>query len=308
MAQKPTIIVVGGVNIDISGTPDTIIRAGDSNPGHVRQTLGGVGRNIAENLARMGADVRMLTVLGDDSHADWLRRSCAELGIDLGLSKTLPGHRTSTYLCVNNADGDIFAAVSDMEIYDHLTVDDLAARMAELNAADLVIVDANMPQAVIAYLAEHLTVPLAADPVSVAKAGKLIPSLGSLLTLKPNRPEASLLTGVTISGMDGLAEAAKAFLNAGVKKAFISLGSGGVYYDDGVLSGIQPCIPSHIVNTTGCGDAFLAGVALGYVLGLDIAAMARMGQAASAICAEADAAVNPDMTYDALCKRMKQEV
>lgn len=306
MPEEQTIIVVGGVNIDISGTSDTAMLAGDSNPGRVKVTLGGVGRNIAENLARMGAKVRMLTVLGDDANAERVRSSCAELGIDLSLSLTLPGHRTSTYLCVNDADGDVFAAVSDMEIYSRLTPEDVALRLDELNKAALVIVDANMPEEIVRYLAEHLTVPLAADPVSVKKAGKLTPYLNRLLTLKPNRPEASLLTGVPIDGMDGLADAAQVLLERGVQKVFISLGSKGVYYTDGTRTGIQSCCPANIVNTTGCGDAYLAGAALGHVLGLDIAGMALMGQAASAICAEADAAVSSDITLEKVQAKMKQ--
>lgn len=307
MKETDYIVVVGGVNVDISGTSDTPMLDADSNPGRVRITLGGVGRNIAENLCRLGCQVKMLTVLGDDLYAARIRQSCAELGLDLSMSLTLPGSRTSTYLCVNDADGDLYAAISDMEIYSRLTPDFLMARMDQLNAAALVIVDANMPEEIIRCLCEHCTAPLIADPVSVKKAGKLSPYLSRFVTLKPNRPEAALLTGVPIQDMDGVPEAADKFLAEGVKCAFISLGGKGVYYSDGVRSGVQPCCPANIVNTTGCGDAFLAGVSLGYVLGLDIAGMALMGQAASAICAEADAAVSPDITFDKVQQKMHQE-
>lgn len=307
MKETDYIVVVGGVNIDISGTSDTTLLGGDSNPGRVRITLGGVGRNIAENLCRMGCKVKMLTVLGDDLYAERIRWSCTELGIDLSPSLMLPGLRTSTYLCVNNADGDLYAAISDMEIYSRLTPDFLMTRLPVLNGAALVIVDANMPEEIIRCLCEHCTAPLIADPVSVKKAGKLTPYLGRFITLKPNRPEASLLTGVLINDMDGVAQAAQVFLDRGVTHAFISLGAQGVYYDNGKQSGIQPCCPANIVNTTGCGDAFLAGVSLGYVLGLDTAGMALMGQAASAICAEADAAVSPDITLEKVQAKMKQE-
>lgn len=307
MQETDYIVVVGGVNIDISGTSDTSLLPGDSNPGHVRVTPGGVGRNIAENLCRMGCRVRMLTALGDDLNADRIRRSCDEIGLDLSLAITIPGQQTSTYLCLNDEDGDLYAAISDMDIYDHITPDDILARMDVLNGAALVIVDANMPESVIACLCEHCAAPLIADPVSVKKAGKFTAHLPHLVTLKPNRPEAALLTGVPIHGMKGVPEAAAELLARGVDKAFVSLGSAGVYFDDGVQRGVQPCCPANIVNTTGCGDAFLAGVSLGYVLGLDIAGMALMGQAASAICAEADAAVNPDITFDKIQQKMKQE-
>lgn len=221
------IVVVGGVNIDISGTSDTRLLGGDSNPGRVHLSLGGVGRNIAENISRMGMQVKMLTVLGDDLYAEQIRLSCQKLGIDLSPSLVLPGHQTSTYLCVNDADGDLYAAISDMEIYSRLTPDFVLSRMDILNQAALVIVDANVPEEIIRCICEHCSAPLIADPVSVKKAGKFSPYLNRFITLKPNRPEASLLTGVPINGMDGVEEAAQVFLNKGVQKAIISLGAEG---------------------------------------------------------------------------------
>lgn len=299
-------VVVGAINVDISGTADTAMRPGDSNPGRVRVTLGGVGRNIAENLCRLGVRVTMLTALGEDAHAAHARQACQALGLDLSRALTVPGGRTSTYLCLNDADGEIYAAVSDMDICEAITPAYLATCRDVLDAADMVVVDANIPAESIRYLAGSCRVPLVADPVSVKKAGKLAPCLGRLATLKPNRPEAQLLTGVPIDGLLGLDRAAQVMLAQGVQRVFISLGPQGVYYTDGNLSGIQPCCPAHIVNTTGCGDAFIAAAALGYAMGLDIRSMALMGQAASAICAEADSAVSPAITLEQVQNLMKQ--
>jgi len=61
--------VVGGVNMDIGGQSDGPLVPGDSNPGRVRISLGGVGRNIAHNMALLGLDVRFLTAFGDDLYA-----------------------------------------------------------------------------------------------------------------------------------------------------------------------------------------------------------------------------------------------
>ncbi len=304
--QQLNMVVVGAINVDISGTTDTKMMHGDSNPGRVKVTLGGVGRNIAENLARLGAKVTMLTVLGEDAHAIHARQECAAMGIDLQYAKIVPGGRTSTYLCLNDADGEIYAAVSDMSICDSITPAYLAEHLNVLNAADMVVVDANIPESAVHWLAENCKAPMAADPVSVKKAGKLRDCLGSFTTMKPNRPEASLLTGVTISGTDGLEEAGKVLLASGVKRVFISLGGLGVYYTDGVKSGIQPCCPANIVNTTGCGDAFIAAAVMACAMGKDIRDMAHMGQAASAVCAEAESAVSPTVTMEQVIQLMKQ--
>ena len=131
----PYAVVVGGVNMDIGGTPYAPLVGQDSNPGRVRMSLGGVGRNIAHNMALLGLDVRMITALGDDMNAQKITTSCIELGIDLGPSLQVPGGTTSTYLFITNDKGDMELAVSDMESYDHLTPRFLATKEQLLNNA-----------------------------------------------------------------------------------------------------------------------------------------------------------------------------
>ena len=166
--------------------------------------------------------------------------------------------------------------------------------------AALVVLDANLPPERLSFLAENLKPPLFADPVSVKKAGRLRPILARLTAMKPNRPEASLLTGVDIRNNDDLPRAAKAFFDLGLENVFISLGAGGVYFDDGRERGILPCFPSPVINTTGCGDAFLAAAACAWQEGCSLREMALHGLAASAICARSDSAVSPLITPDAI--------
>ena len=300
LGDESYIAVVGAVNVDISGTPDTALLSGDSNPGHVRVTLGGVGRNIAENLCRLGHKVLMITALGDDANAEQVRAGCREIGIDLSHSLTVPNGHTSTYLCLNDETGEIVGAVSDMGIYDALTPTFLASRLEVLNRASLVIVDGNLSAETLGYLGRSVTAPIFADPVSVKKAGHLQDALRAVTGIKPNRPEASLLTGVKIETHDDLPKAAEAFFQKGVKNVFISLGSEGVYYDNGTDRGILPIIPGPIRNTNGCGDAFLAAAADGYLSGLDIRSIALRGLAASSLCARSESAVSQRMCAEAL--------
>ena len=298
LGEEGYIAVVGAVNVDISGTPDTTLLPGDSNPGHVRITMGGVGRNIAENLCRLGHRVVMLTALGEDSNAQTMRQSCRETGIDLTHSLTVPDGRTSTYLCLNDEQGEIMGAVSDMEIYDAITPAWLETKLDVLNHARLVVADCNLKEETLAFLADHVTAPLAADPVSVKKAVHLRSALHSIMFFKPNRPEASLLSGVDIRSHDDLPAAAKALQESGVKNVFISLGGEGVYFDDGNERGILPCIPGPIHNTNGCGDAFLAAAADGWLQGLSLRDCAMRGLAASSLCARSESAVSPLVTLE----------
>ena len=298
--EESYICVVGAVNVDISGTPASAYVPGDSNPGHVRLTLGGVGRNIAENLCRLGRRVVMITALGEDANAQMVRQGCREIGIDLSHSLTVREGRTSTYLCLNDEQGEMVGAVSDMGIYDAITPDFLRTRLDVINRAALVVADANLTEEALAFLGENVTVPVFADPVSTPKCRHLAGLLKLAAGIKPNRPEAALMTGVEIRTDDDLPAAAAAFREKGVQNVFISLGGRGVYYDNGEERGILPVFAGDILNTNGCGDAFLAAAADGYLMGLSVGEIARRGLAASSLCARSESAVSPHMSTEAI--------
>lgn len=296
----PYAVVVGGVNLDIGGRPFAPLVAADSNPGRVRMSLGGVGRNIAHNLALLGVDVRLLTAFGDDLNAQRIAASCGELGIDISQCLTVPGGATSTYLFLSEQGGDMALAVSDMEIYAHMTPAFLSSRIKLLQNAQLVVVDTNIPAESIAWLAENLRLPVFADPVSTAKAEKLRPVLGKLHTLKPNQLEAELLSGVAITGEDSLRQAAEVLLGTGLRRVFISLGGGGMFAADHNGCCHVPCCPGEMVNTTGCGDAGMAAIAWAYLEGTDLAGTARAAMAAGAIAMESSETISPSMSAEAL--------
>nr|WP_325212751.1 PfkB family carbohydrate kinase [uncultured Oscillibacter sp.] len=301
----PYVTVVGGVNVDIGGKPEAALVARDSNPGAVSSSLGGVGRNIAHNMALLGLDVRLVTAFGDDLNAQKLAASCGELGIDISQSPVIPGGRTSTYLFINDEHGDMALAVSDMEIYRHLTPQALAQRRKLLDASQVVVIDTNIPAESIAWLAENCAAPIFADPVSTAKAVKLKPVLGKLHTLKPNRLEAELLSGVPITGEESLRRAADALLATGLHRVFISLGADGVFAADREGGRAQlPCLPAELVNATGCGDAFMAAIAWAYLQGTDLKDAARAGLAASSIAMESRETINPRLSEEALRERL----
>ena len=116
VSSAPYAVVVGGVNMDIGGVSAGPLVPADSNPGAVRMSLGGVGRNIAHNMALLGVDTRLLTAFGDDAHAQRIAASCGELGIDISRALQVPGERTSTYLFIAGERGEMALALSDMEI------------------------------------------------------------------------------------------------------------------------------------------------------------------------------------------------
>ena len=300
----PYVTVVGGVNMDIGGWPAEVPVMGDSNPGTVGMSLGGVGRNIAHNMSLLGLDVRLVTAFGEDLYAQKIAASCGELGIDISHSPVIPEGRTSTYLFITDEKGDMALAVSDMDIYRHLTPRLLAQRQKLLNASQVVVLDTNIPADSIAWLADACPAPIFADPVSTAKAVKLKPVLGKLHTLKPNRLEAELLSGVAITDEASLHRAADALLSTGLRRVFISLGSDGVFAADHSGRLHLPVLSGNMVNTTGCGDAFMAAIAWAWLRGTDLADTARAGLAAAAIAMEGPETINPAMSEAALLERL----
>ncbi len=262
------VAVCGGANLDVGGIPAAVPVMRDSNPGRVMTTAGGVGRNIAAGIAALGERVTMLTALGDDRSGETVR--ALSPGVDFSHALILPERATSTYLYLTDETGDMLLAVNDMAVTDELTPAYFAEHLDVLNSAAAVVLDANLPADALAYLCANVTVPLFADPVSTVKGMKLLPLLGSLFALKPNRLEAEALTGCSSPE-----DAARALLDKGVKQVFLSMGG------DGVLCGSErglyhiPTPPTSIHNTTGAGDAFTAAVTVAHLRGLDAEAATR---------------------------------
>lgn len=298
-------VVVGGVNMDIGGRSFAPLVAADSNPGAISMSLGGVGRNIAHNLALMGTDVRMLTAFGEDVHGQRIAASCAELGIDASHALRVADLPTSIYLYISGPDGDMSMAMSDMQIADRITPAYLAANLSLLQNAQVVVCDTNIPAESLVYLAENCTAPLFCDPVSTAKAEKLRPILHRIHTLKPNLLEAQLLAGMEIKDKKDVDKVADKLLELGVHRMFISMGADGMYAATKEERLWLPNLPGKMVNTTGCGDAAMAALVWAYLEGTDLKNTTLAGLAAGAIAMESEETINPAMSATALRLRMK---
>ena len=297
-------VVVGGVNVDICGRSFQPLVPADSNPGAVTTSMGGVGRNIAHNMAKLGVEVRLLTAYGDDLNGDRVVSSCAQLGIDLKYALRVPGATTSTYLYLTDPEGEMALAVSDMAICDQITPEYLDANLQILNNAQAVVADCNIPGESLKFLAEKCTAPLFVDPVSTTKSKKLMPILDRIHTLKPNHLEAELLTGISIRDKADVEKAAEKLLEMGVRRVFLTRGAEGVYAatQEGCLW--HPILPGQMVNTTGCGDSFMGALVWAWMEGTDLETTARAGLAASAITMESTQTINPIMSEEILRQRM----
>lgn len=294
--EENDVVVVGGVNMDICGTPKKTLIPADSNPGSVTMSLGGVGRNIAHNLRLLEQPVRLITAFGDDLNATKIQNSCMEIGIDITDSLVVAGASTSSYLFITDENGEMQVAVADMDIYNHVTPEFMAGKLDVINRAGLCIVDTNIPGETIEFLAERVTVPLFVDPVSTTKMHKLQKVLGRIHTFKPNRLEAELLTGIHITDESSLKLAAGLLLNTGMKRVFISMGADGVFCAERGHNVLLPAFPTEVRNTTGGGDCFMAGLAYAYKKGMSLEDSARIALAAGSICAEGENTINEELS------------
>ena len=299
-------VVVGGVNMDIGGRSNAALVAADSNPGKVQSSLGGVGRNIAHNMSLLGLDVKILTAMGEDVYGERILKSCIELDIDASHALRVSDCATSTYLYIADQKGEMALAISDMEICDRITPAYLSANQQILQNAQVIVADTNIPAETLVYLAENCTAPIFCDPVSTVKAEKLRPILNKIHTLKPNMMEAELLSGVTIRSKADAETAAKALVEKGVKRVFMSMGAEGMYAATEAEQLWLPNIPGNMVNTTGCGDSAMAALVWAWMNGMDLENSMRAGLAAGSITMESAETINPVMSATALNQRMSK--
>ncbi|MCD8105054.1 MAG: carbohydrate kinase family protein [Lachnospiraceae bacterium] len=296
VSPKLRIMVIGAVNVDICAKPFRPLVGADSNPGRVTVSMGGVGRNIAHNLRLLGQPVSLITVFGDDSNGERIRRDLEHLGIDISSSFTEAHRATSSYVFITDEKGEMQLAISDMAICERMTPQIMEERLDVMNQSCLCVIDANLPADTIHFLAEHVTVPLFADPVSTAKLHKLQPVLSHLHTLKPNRLEAEMLTGVRIRDEASLHEAAAFLLHTGVQRVFITLGDKGVLCADQEQQQLLPPLVADVKSTTGGGDCFLAALAYAYRMGFSLEESGSLALAAGAICAEGEQTINEQLS------------
>ena len=152
LADDPFVVVAGGANMDICAAPDTALRMQDSNPGTVVTSPGGVARNIAENLARLGVDCRLIAAVGADYHGDLLLEQGRAAGIDMSAVLRLDDAPTSTYVSLLDESGDMRIAVNDMSIVEALEPERLRTHEKMLQQASLLVIDTNLPGASLACL------------------------------------------------------------------------------------------------------------------------------------------------------------
>jgi pseudouridine kinase len=303
------VLVIGSACIDIVGVLNGELQPGTSNPAQIRTSFGGVARNVAENLSRLGQPVNLLTVVGEDQNGDLLLKTIAEAGVNVEAVRRTAQHPTGTYLAVVNKEGELQTALDDLRLMSLLTPDYVQQQEHLFRNASLLFVDANLPKETLRKamsLAKAAKLPVCADPTSTALAQKLKPYLNKLSLVAPNSAEAAILTdGVfNTTRRKGALQAAKHLVSHGVGIVIVSIAAFGVCYATSETSGHIPAIRTEIVDPTGAGDALTATVLFALLNEIELDDAVRLGVSAASLTLRHRGAVVPDLSLEELYNQL----
>lgn len=306
------VIGIGAANVDINGKSINPLIMKDSNPGNMNISIGGVTRNVMENLALIGYPAKMITITGDDAYGSMIREHSTKVGIDMSHSKITKDRVTSTYLAILNNNGDMHLALSDMNIIKDLSVDYLDSQKEVIENADMIVIDPCLSQneELIPYICKTYGEKKAifCDPVSCGYSLKIKPFLQYIHTIKPNEMELQILSDCPCKSLEQKKKACQALIDKGVKRVFVSLGGDGCLYYDHTGCCIQKAFNKvEMVNATGAGDAFMAAIVYSYVNNFDIDKTLDHALAAGIIAISSQSTINPEMSLDKIQEIIKKE-
>lgn len=299
--NNPYILVLGASIVDIFGFCGRSYAQRDSIPGHIKISFGGVCRNIAENLARVGINTEFISTLGDDENGKSILEHSRRFGYNMENSLFLKGESTPTYMAILNHKGEMESAVVDMESLNKMDEAFIEGKHEVFANAEYTIVDSDNP-VLLEYILKKYEgkSKFILDPVSAKKARKIRHLIKYFHTVKPNRFETEALCGFKIETDDDLKKAGRFFIEQGVKNVFISLDSDGIYYitSEGKEGTLACCESINVKNVTGAGDSFVAGIGYGYMNNLSIKDTLKYSMAMSIITITHEETINPAMSNE----------
>ena len=303
------ILVIGGTLLDAKGIPLAGLEPGTSNPARIRFSRGGTARNVAENLARLGAEVLLITAVGDDVTGRQLLEQTAVTGVNLEHTLIVTGAETGAYMALLDNEGTLSVALDDARVMEEISPAYLNNRRRLFRDADMVMMDGSLSEeaiATIARLTKKHDVPLCADPTSARLAHKIRPYLQQLHLLVPNEVEEAELLEVDYTGHspDTSLTLARRLVNMGVDHVAITLSDFGLDYATSEETGyIRPTFSKHI-DSTGTGDAVTAAIMFGMLNELPTLECMRLGAAAASLTLQNTETVVPDLSLDMLYEHL----
>ncbi|XP_039563940.1 pseudouridine-metabolizing bifunctional protein C1861.05-like isoform X2 [Passer montanus] len=306
---------------------------GQTNAGRVRRTFGGVGRNLADCLSRLGQAPLLLSAVGKDEHLESVLHYCHHM--DMSGVLQLEGKSTATYCAVITSAGELSMGLGDMDIHHQITEQYVSQFKENLCQAPLVCIDGNLPLSTIQYvcqLAREHQLAVCYEPTDENKASKpfLSDSWKALTYISPNLQElrainrtlGNPLPAELPSRLEEVVQAAVALacpLLAHLHCVVVTLGAHGVLLCGKSLGGSislypgahkqaaaarlcaahYPAIPisrEEIVNVSGAGDSLMAGILAGVLAKHDTGTCVRMGLLAASLSLRSYEPISPEIS------------
>lgn len=277
------IVVVGSFNMDLTTYVPRMPRPGETIMGDRFVTgPGGKGSNQAIAAARLGAEVTFVGRVGRDSFGETALKMWRDNGVDTRFVVTDPELATGVAPILVEQGGENMIVVA---LGANLAVSpaDVDAAAEAINAADVLVTGLEIPPATAAYA---LTVAKAAGVRTVlnpAPASALPDAtLADADFITPNETELEVLTGLATGDTE---YAARMLLKRPDQTVIVTMGGGGtLYVTNSTGSGHVPVFSVDVVDTTGAGDAFTAGVSVALGEGLSLPDAVRFGNAVAGLC------------------------
>lgn len=307
LRKENYVTVIGGSNMDIQGFSNNPLVMYDSNPGKVDISMGGVGRNIAENLSRLNVNTKLISAIGNDLYGNTILSECKNLNIDVNDCLVSDEYSTSIYVSILNNSKDMQLAISHMDIIEKLDESFIHSKHKSIDDSKAIVIDTNLSNEAIDFITRTYShLPIFVDTVSTAKCLKIKDILDRFEGIKLNKYEAETLSGIKIENLDDVKKSCEFFINKGIKNVFITLGGDGVYCAKTDKAVHIPGVKINIINATGAGDAFMSGIMYGFMNDLDLEETAKFSVGASILALSHKNTINPNLSVDLINQTIKE--
>lgn len=278
-----SIVVIGAVFVDIKGYPEDVYIPAGRNVGRVEQIHGGVGRNIAEDIANVELRPTFVSLVDTSGAGADVLQKLQNHKVDTRYIRTVPDGM-GTWLAVFSNDGDVAASISKRP--DLLPIADILDEHGDeiFAGADSVVVEIDMDKEIIKRvfrLAKKHGTPIYAAVANMSIAQERRDFLQNADCFVCNQQEAGLLFSDDYMDMNATQlekVIAQKVCRARFPRMIVTMGEkGAVYADMQGNSGFCPARNVNVKDTTGAGDAFCAGVAIGLTYGKSMAEACQIG-------------------------------
>jgi pseudouridine kinase len=306
---KGHVLVIGSAATDIKVHTPEPLRWDTSNTGEIRNSVGGVARNIAENLARLEVQTVLLSAVGKDDAGKRVVRQTRDGGVKCNHVRPIDDARTSSSVSVVKSDGEPLVTISDFEVMQSVDSNYLWKHEPLFEQADMIVIDATLSAEVLATvfeIAERYHTRICADPTTPSLAARLCDYLPSLYMVAPNAAETTALCGLPDPAQtrETAINAARHLVSMGVQIAVVTLGEQGVAYADGSGGGFIRAVRTQVVDPTGAGDAFSAAVIFGLLNEVSVDEAMRLGMTAASLTLQSRETVLPDLSQELLYEKL----